>query len=279
MKLGQLVELAQRFLPLPGPNDDKYSRGVTGFVTGGEDFPGAALLGIAAALACPVGMVRYVGPLRTADLILLEHPEVVVTQRASEAGRCQTWVVGSGVSPHDKPQVQNLTHVLQLQPTAVVDAGALEVLDFERQSDSNLILTPHHGEAARLLERVTGMSVAAPATIQDAVSLATRLQAAVGHAVLLKGSTTVLVDATQGPLLVGPNSPHLATAGSGDVLAGLLGGIGACVKGKVNWLEVAEFAVSLHSFAAEQLAKRQTVTASAIAKELPSLVRQLQETP
>ena len=275
----RLNRLAQQFLPLPVAQDSKYTRGVVGFVSGGVDYPGAALLGISAALSCPIGMVRYVGPVRVADLILIEHPEVVTTQSAETAGRCQTWVLGSGVSANDAAQVQNIKSVLAQNPVAVVDAGALEIANFAALGDAKLIVTPHHGEALRLLQRLTGTELQAPQSTQEAVALAHQLQAAVGQTVLLKGSTTVLTDGRSEPLLIGPNSAHLATAGSGDVLAGLLGaiGAGAMQSGTIDWIEVAEFAVLLHSYAAEVVAQHQTVTASAITKALPNLVRQLQE--
>src|SRR5690606_16325184 len=62
--------------PVPGPTDDKYSRGVLGVVAGSVDFPGAAVLTTTAAVAAGAGMVRYVGPRRPSDLVLAAVPEV-----------------------------------------------------------------------------------------------------------------------------------------------------------------------------------------------------------
>ncbi len=62
------------FIRKPNAADDKYSRGVVGFVTSSEEFPGAALLGITAAMRAGAGMVRYLGPQRVADLVLLSRP-------------------------------------------------------------------------------------------------------------------------------------------------------------------------------------------------------------
>ena len=286
MNSRRLLQLADQLLPVPSAEDHKYTRGVVGFVTGGQDFPGAALLGVSAALGCPVGMVRYVGPLSVSDLVVLEHPEVVVTQAAAGAGHCNAWVLGSGVAATDQAQIQNLQQVLKLQPVAVVDAQALEQIDFTSAAavGSKLLLTPHLGEARRLANRL-GLD---PQVFQDgtdeSVALATALCRATGQTVLLKGSVTVLVAPGGVTRLIGPNSPHLATAGTGDVLAGILGALAAIQQASHNaqnqpfdWLDIAELAVLLHSEAAQLVAKTQVVTASAVSRALPGLVRNLQE--
>ena len=59
---------ARPWIAVPGPDDDKYSRGVLGFVTGSARYPGAAVLGVEAALRTGVGMVRYLGPGRPTRL-------------------------------------------------------------------------------------------------------------------------------------------------------------------------------------------------------------------
>ncbi|MBN9183755.1 MAG: NAD(P)H-hydrate dehydratase, partial [Microbacterium sp.] len=82
---------AGRVLRVPTGSDDKYSRGVVGLRTGSDAFPGAAVLGVEAAWRTGVGMVRYVGPRRAADLVLARRPETVTAD-----GRVQAWVIGSG---------------------------------------------------------------------------------------------------------------------------------------------------------------------------------------
>src|SRR6185503_18181228 len=62
---------------VPGDDDDKYSRGVVGFVTGSASYPGAAVLGVEAAARTGVGMIRYLGPGRPTRLVLQRRPEVV----------------------------------------------------------------------------------------------------------------------------------------------------------------------------------------------------------
>ena len=73
---------AGQCIAVPSSADDKYSRGVLGIITGSARFPGAAVLGVEAALHTGVGMVRYLGPRNAARLVLQRRPEVVTSRRA-----------------------------------------------------------------------------------------------------------------------------------------------------------------------------------------------------
>ena len=85
-------EDAAAWIAVPGPADDKYSRGVLGVVTGSTRYPGAAVLSVEAALHTGVGMLRYRGPERAAELVLARRPEAVTAD-----GRVQAWLLGSGI--------------------------------------------------------------------------------------------------------------------------------------------------------------------------------------
>ena len=80
--------------PVPGPADDKYSRGVLGIVAGGETYTGAAVLSVTAAVESGVGMVRYVGTPTPTGLVRGSVPEAVIGE-----GQVQAWVVGPGLDP------------------------------------------------------------------------------------------------------------------------------------------------------------------------------------
>jgi len=266
-------------LPLPTATDSKYSRGTVGFVTGSERYPGAALLGVAAAQATAVGFVRYVGPRRVADLMLLAHPEVVVAETTDSVGPTQCWVVGSGIANAIDPQAANVSAALAVAEVAVVDAGALDLIG-ERTDEpiGHHLLTPHQGELCRLLNRLElgfwhPERLDNPDEAEKAVKLAAEVT---GQTVLLKGSFTRVAAANGEYIEVGPNSAWLATAGTGDVLAGLLGGIAAQnseVAAK-NWLDIAQLAIQLHSLAAEIASQAGVVTASTVASAIPQAVRQ-----
>ena len=257
-------------LPLPAASDNKYTRGTVGFVTGSEAYPGAALLGISAAQQTGVGMVRYLGPRRVGDLVLVNAPEVIVTDEVLNFGRAQAYVLGSGIDARDEVQSANLRAVGSQPIVAVVDAGALAVLDFGQMKDSSLLLTPHHGEAMAMLNRHEGRVRWLPERFDEPeyrMLAAQTLVDITGQSVLLKGSTTLIITHDGRQLEVGPNSPFLATAGTGDVLAGILGGIAAQNSHLAfeSWLEIAHLAVLLHSRAAEIASRTATPTASSVA--------------
>ncbi|MGO1594593.1 MAG: bifunctional ADP-dependent NAD(P)H-hydrate dehydratase/NAD(P)H-hydrate epimerase, partial [Ancrocorticia sp.] len=207
---------------VPGPDSHKYTRGVVGVMTGSVRFPGAALLSTSAALGGGAGMVRYAGPREVARLVVSHHPEVV-----TDLGRVQAWVLGSGVDMDVPEAASEVARRLQEAVTegipVVLDAGAIALLG-TLDVPSTVVITPHAGELAELLAaRGEAMSreeiVAAP-------SKAARLAATLtGATVLLKGSVDVAC-APDDPLWAqGGAAGWRATAGAGDVLAGLLGSV------------------------------------------------------
>lgn len=207
--------------PVPGPGDHKYTRGVLGVVAGTATYPGAAVLAVSAAAHAGVGMVRYQGPDRVTRAVLAAHPEVV-----PGTGRVQAWLLGPGVDPADPEQgdrVRDALHrAVEHGEPAVVDAGALRLLP-ERVA-SWCVLTPHAGELATLLTD-RGVHVDRAAVDSEPLRWARRAQELTGATVLLKGSTTVVVG-PQGVCFTQADAPGwLATAGAGDVLAGVLGAV------------------------------------------------------
>ena len=204
-------ESVRVLLRAPLPGDDKYSRGVLALVTGSLDYPGAALLGVAAALHTGVGMVRYVGPEKVADMVVLAHPEVVVGP-----GRITAAVVGSGLPETSVEELEKRVAGLFSPPVPVVlDAAAMV---HRAIFPGPAILTPHRGELARLVRRWEAPDED-PA--DQAVWLATNLDATV----VLKGHQT-FVASPNGRQSTLPDAPTwLATAGTGDVLAGIMGAV------------------------------------------------------
>jgi hydroxyethylthiazole kinase-like uncharacterized protein yjeF len=204
---------ARGWISVPGPEDDKYSRGVTGFITGSAKFPGAAVLGVDAALHTGVGMVRYLGPGRATRLVLQRRPEAV-----SASGRVQAWVLGSGQDPaeRDPATAELLDRALGQEVPAVIDSGALD-----RAADARgpVVITPHAGELAALLgiDRDTVHS--------DPEGSAERAAAELGVTVLLKGHRSVIATTAGVRYHVVAPTAWLATAGSGDALAGVLGAL------------------------------------------------------
>ena len=265
------MDLLSTLLRSPVAEDDKYSRGVVGFVTGSTSFPGAAILGVTAAMRTGVGMVRWIGPESVGHMLLEVRPEVVI-----QDGRAQAWVVGSGV-PTDiqDEQVQNTLAQIIGAKYAVIDAGALEFVDFETLTAS-AILTPHAGEMARLLGRVeeswTRDDVES-APIEAAKLASSKL----GQVVLLKGNVTTIADPAGNSWQTPPANPALATAGSGDVLAGILGALIAgnfakLESGELSLAQVAMGGALLHARAGAAAAENGPVVALDIAEALREVV-------
>lgn len=272
-----LNEAIAGLLRNPTANDDKYSRGVVGFITGSDRYPGAALLGIKAALATSIGMVKYIGSQRVQDLLLVAKPEIVCFDSTIQAGRANAWVIGSGVTTGDELQLRNSELVfLGSGAKAVIDAGALEYLDFARLKNHRLLLTPHYSEMSRLLNSLEDSRRHTAESVRENAELLVQQTAMyLGQSILLKGSQTLLADSSGQVRVIGPNSPHLAVAGSGDVLAGLLGAIAASNTSETSWLDIAELGVKLHSAAAELAAESGEMNASVLLDSLGILCRKL----
>jgi hydroxyethylthiazole kinase-like uncharacterized protein yjeF len=209
----------------PTWDDDKYSRGVLGVLAGSETYPGAGMLACSAALRTGLGMVRHLTGGRAGDLAVREHPEIVGAD-----GRVQALLLGPGVAPDTDEYSavsDRLARALQERTPAVVDAGALEaaVPLLEQGADDELpwVLTPHAGEAARLMTAL-GEETSRADVLAAPAPLARELARRTGTVVLLKGARTLV--AGGGPLRVASAGvPWLASAGSGDVLAGTIGAL------------------------------------------------------
>ncbi|WP_377644391.1 bifunctional ADP-dependent NAD(P)H-hydrate dehydratase/NAD(P)H-hydrate epimerase [Oryzobacter terrae] len=261
--------------PVPGAADDKYSRGVLGVVAGGESYTGAALLSVTAAVESGVGMVRYVGTPTPTALVRAAVPEAV-----HGPGRVQAWVVGPGLDVGSraagaKAQLDVAREALAGAEPVVVDAGGLDLLDDAvlgaRRGPT--LLTPHAGECARLLTRLTGSEVERAAVEAAPLRHARDLADRTGATVLLKGATTLVVPPGHAPVFSQADAPPwLATAGAGDVLAGLLGTI---VAAGVPVDRAGALAALVHGVAAERANPGGPVRALAVAHALPHVIAHL----
>ncbi|MEO3755130.1 NAD(P)H-hydrate dehydratase [Streptomyces sp. B6B3] len=229
-------------LPVPGAESDKYRRGVVGVAAGSARYPGAAVLAVGGALRGGAGAVRYAGA--SAGAVIARYPETLVSEGPPhQAGRVQAWVVGPGLST-EPAAAETVSEVLDAEVPVLVDADGLRGLDPDRlrARPAPTVLTPHAGEAAALLgtsrERVESARLAA---VRE---LAERYAATV----LLKGSTTLIAAAGgAGPVRVNlTGTGWLATAGSGDVLAGLTG---ALLATGLDPLDAATAGAHLHGLA------------------------------
>ena len=257
------VEDLGTWFPFPTVASDKYSRGVVGIDTGTEEYPGAAVLGVSGALHAGAGMVRYTGPAR--DAVLAAFPSVVCPLDVVNPGRVQAWVVGSGWPGADGPRLGR--RVADRVPM-VVDAGALDTVHWLQDPlPPGSLATPHAGELARLL------GVERSAVEDDPIRFAREAAAALGASVLLKGATQYCVAPEGDVLIAEPGPAWTATAGSGDVLAGIAG---ALLAAGVPALRAGALAASLQARAASAVPGPRTPDEVA-ASGLPDVVWDLSE--
>lgn len=234
----EAADVARRW-PVPGARDDKYTQGVTGVLAGSATYPGAAILCTGAAVAATSGMVRYAG---TADARVVDHwPEVVAASSANAAGRVQAWVVGPGIGTDDAG-AGALMFALSTDVPVIVDADALTILaahpDLVADRRAPTVLTPHAGEFARLAGHPPG---------DDRIAATRRLAAEFRATVLLKGNVTVVAQPDGVTYLNPAGQSWAATAGSGDVLSGV---IGALLAAGLPPGEAAAMAAFVHARAA-----------------------------
>ena len=267
---------SKKCLVVPKSYDHKYSRGVLGVVTGSAQYPGAAVLSTKAAVATGIGMVRFYSSSGLAHLVLHESPEVVV-----QPGAVTTWLAGSGiVEDRFDDYTTWLRHrwfkVIERQsvPT-VLDAGALGLAG--KLSQPTLI-TPHAGELSRILKRL-GTNVSADEISDYPIEWASEVANQLDVTVLLKGSKSVVVN-SEIQIQLPAATPWLATAGSGDVLGGIIGAIAASNEIEIlnsdsRFAEIAASASFIHDQSARLASKGGPISASSIITRIPEAIRKI----
>ena len=270
----QLLQAADLAWPPPRPrNSHKYDYGSILVVGGDRDMAGAALMCGQAALQAGAGLVR-----------LCLHPQVLGSQLARTPElMCCSWdeldeqlertsllVVGPGLGRGDRAR-ELLRRLQSVKLPLLVDADALRADFLEGLTASERLLTPHAGEAARLLGR-TSENVA-----NDRLHVLGELQEAYHSIVLLKGQDTLLAAPGVTPLLCNRGHPGMATAGMGDVLSGMIAGLWA--QG-LDPLQAAATAAYWQGEAARRLAEREwgaSLTATRLIGVLAQAAQGLQE--
>ncbi|MBD8727468.1 NAD(P)H-hydrate dehydratase [Frigoribacterium sp. CFBP 13707] len=255
-------------IAVPRPGDDKYSRGVLGVVTGSSSYPGAAVLGVEAALHTGVGMLRYVGPRRAADFVLHRRPEAV-----TGIGRVQAWLLGSGVDGDhlDDETEEGFRTAASSGLPLVLDAGALSLRE---RATGPVVLTPHFRELAT----ASGQEVDEVAA--DPAGAAARAAETWGCTVLVKGHRTY-VASPGGTRLVAASAPSwLATAGAGDALGGVLGALVATHADEVAddaeaLARLAATAAVVHGLAASRASAGGPLTVLGLVHALPATIAEL----
>lgn len=264
-------DLVDYFAPLP-TNIDKYSRGSVLIVAGSAQYPGAAIMAAKSAARAGAGYVAVAAPDACANLIRMALPSIPVFAIPSDsrgsfgaaarmtvceiAKKYSCVLCGPGMTT-SAGAMQVVSGLLELDVPLILDADALNCLAKIAIDgiDSNpemyrreqpLVMTPHYRELSRL---VAGDEVN---DLGTAIAAAQKVVWAAGSdnlVVIAKGPTTAICGVERVLLpLSGPAS--LATAGSGDVLAGILAGTLATMRDEMDrWELLYSYAVALHSYA------------------------------
>ena len=267
---------AARCIIVPSELDHKYSRGVLGIITGSAQYPGAAVLTTSAALATGLGMARFHSSSGLAHLVLHQSPEAVV-----QPGPVTAWLAGSGI--HHKKYDDFTTFLrhrwfslLKHQSVpAVLDAGALHLAGTLTQPT---LITPHAGELSRLLTS-RGLSVSSELIEADPLTWAQKSSELLNVTVLLKGSKTVVAQGKR-VITLPKATPFLATAGSGDVLAGIIGALVATnyieiLNSTERLADVAATGAYIHNQAALLASRGAPISASSIPPMINEAIRKI----
>lgn len=224
MRLGE--DVASAALPRRRRTAHKGAHGRVLVIGGGRGMPGAARLAAEAALRVGAGLVSVATRPEHVAAIVAGRPELICfgVERAEELPRlierADVLALGPGLGQDEWSQRVFDVAIASDKP-AVIDADGLNLLAQHPRTGGRWVLTPHPGEAGRLLG-------AATETIQDdrlaaARSLAARYQAIV----VLKGAGAVIVSGDSPPAICDRGNPGMASAGTGDVLTGVIAGLAA----------------------------------------------------
>lgn len=259
------------FLQPPKASDNKYTRGVLGVIAGSDDFPGAAILNIESALHTGLGLIRYLGDSKLATKIIKSRPEVVFAE-----GSVDGFLVGSGIinSARNSESISKIVAALNTNLPVIVDAGALDLAIPGRKLQ---LLTPHSGELAKLLTNL-GVNCTSTDVLSNPLKYVEFASEKLNTAVLLKGNTTYVADCLSRTVFVVKNiEPRLATAGSGDVLAGVIAGLMVQQKNitQSEFVSIAILGILLHAAAAKELAVEGPFAALELVSVIAKLIAKL----
>jgi NAD(P)H-hydrate epimerase len=248
----------QRFPPARAVGAHKGTHGHVAIVAGSRGYHGAALLAARGAQRAQPGLVTLLAHESIYPLVAAQTQAVMVQPWSREPELpegCSAVVVGPGLA--DRELADLLPRLVRrwwsdLPLALIVDASALDWLPAGPAAEQALrVITPHPGEAARLLQRTV------QEVQEDRITAARDLSQRYGDCqVVLKGHQTVIVQGRGAVLVNHSGNPHLAQGGSGDLLAGYLGGLWAQPELQKIPDQALRFGVWQHGAAADALLAR-----------------------
>ncbi len=251
----QTLQLADFIAYLPKRPHDSH-KGLFGhvLVVGGElGFSGAVRMAADAALRVGAGLVSIATRKAHADLLNLTRPEIMChgiesfDELAPLLEKATVIIVGPGLQQSAWAKACLSQIIINNQKPLVVDADALNLLALEPKYATHWILTPHPLEAARLLQCDQSYIQ------QDRLNAAMLLHKKYGGVIVLKGAGTLVVADKMPPAICELGNPGMSTAGMGDILSGVIGGL---VAQQLPLDIAAKLGVLVHALAGDSAAEK-----------------------
>jgi len=259
---GLVTERILELVPRKRPQDNKYSAGAVLVIGGAPGLTGAACLTAEAAFRADAGYVAVAVPAQSLAVVeakLLEPVKLTWEHAGEAAAKAGAVAIGPGLGRSSEAKSLLTTLLAELEQPVVLDADALHELE-PGDWRPPVVLTPHAGELARLLDEESSWV--------DAHRLVAAKRAAdrFGCVCLLKGADTIVASPERGVLVCPTDAPVLATAGTGDVLTGVL----ACYLAKGLEPRLAAAAAAMNQvLAARRVPFTRGVTAGDVVAALP----------
>ena len=258
-----------KLLPRRPESSHKGNYGHVVIIGGDHGMAGATRLAGEAAVRVGAGLVSIATRPDHAAIISAQRPELMShgiktpTELQPLLDKANAIVIGPGLGQTQWAQ-QLFTTVLQCTCPIIVDADALNLLAKKPEHRNNWILTPHPGEAARLLNQsCTAVQNSRPEAINA-------LQKKYGGTIVLKGSGTLINNGSNNLALCNAGNPGMASGGMGDLLTGIIAGL---IAQNLTIRDAANLGVYIHSKAGDQAALKGE--RGLIASDLLAHIRQL----
>lgn len=281
----------KNYIKPPAPDAHKGDMGRVFIIAGSKGMTGACALSGLGAARCGAGLVTLGVPESLNDILEVKVTEVMtlplpdtgegtLSEEALKpalefAQKCDAVVIGPGLSCHQETEKFVRSFVAECERPMVIDADGINNLSRSpgvlKEAKAPVVITPHPGEMARLLSMT-------PREVQEnRWDVAKKAGETFGCTVVLKGARTLIYSPGH-PVYINPTgNPGMATGGSGDVLAGM---IGAFLARGLDAVEAAAAGVYLHGLAGDAAAEKKgeiPLVAGDIIENIPEALKYLQE--
>lgn len=271
IKISEKLEVPKEFKGVLNRKKDSHKGdfGRVGFVCGSEEMPGALILSVMASLRTGSGLVYFHTDREIKNLVLSKCFEAIYRENLEFLKEMDAACIGPGLG-QSKEKIEIFLKVVEEEIPMVIDADGLNILskNLEKVELKNKVLTPHMGEFSRLT-KLTIEEIK-----ENKIEIAKEFARKHRTVVLLKGNETIVTDGKR-VYINKTGGPELATAGSGDVLSGI---ITSLLGRKIEPFKAASMGAYIHglsgSIAKDKLGEN-SVIARDIVRNIPSAISKI----